>query len=170
MKQPSLSYCVAIHEAAHVVIRYTLLGNIDIIDYVSINQHGESLGRNKEITGKKIIELGNAYENDDNFLGVDGYAFKECCYSLAGVVAEKVVFGLETIPFEGAGEDLESLYCFLGMVCDTPTIDSLKQAAIPKTESLVRENIGLIERIADALMAAPDYRLNGSFISSILTK
>lgn len=164
----SLQNVVAIHEAAHVVTRFVLFGNIDIIDYVSINPHGEYLGRNKEKTGQKIVEVTDAYDNEDDFFGENGYAFRECCYSLAGVIAEKVFFNLDAIPLGGATQDLESLHSFLGMVCDTETIDALIEKAIPKTEQIIFENYGLIAEVADELMKAPDYRLDNSSIYSIL--
>ena len=164
----STQYCIAIHEAAHLVVRYLLFGNIDIIEYVNIIPHGNSLGRNKEDFGKKNDECANAFDYDVDFFEFGGYAFKECCYSLAGAVAEKVFFNLENIPYDSASEDLGSLDSFIGLLCDEETFDSLVKDATPETEKIVRENIGLIKMIADALISTPEHQLDNHTLLDLL--
>lgn len=161
----------AIHESAHAVVRFLLMGNIDIIEYIDIVQEGESLGRNRENEKKKAEEMYEAYMDDLDFrtsLNRGGYFFNECCYSLAGVIAEKVIFCLDAIPWEGAQEDL------ISFENQTPIkeekIDCLIEKAIPETEALVEDSIEIINKLAASLLSAKDHKLDNAAILAVLTK
>ncbi len=162
-------HLVAIHEAGHLVVRYLMFGNIDIIKSVDIIETNRQLGRNYEDSGKKSKEMGIAYDNEDNFEEVGGYAYKECCYSIAGCIADKIQGNLDHIPWSNSDEDMESLYSFLGLVIGPDeTIDALVEAATPKTEKLIRDNFHLVQKVADALVASPEKELSRDALLKIL--
>lgn len=141
----------AIHEIGHLVARWLLFGNIDTIKYVSLVQKGESLGRNKENTTLKIREAEYALDHNDE----EAFFFNEYCYSYAGVIAEKEILGLPTLPIEAASIDLYSFESLTDAVAYIFNYESYESAAIEKTMALVRDNKDLILRIAEKIMTAP---------------
>ena len=163
-------YGVAIHEAGHLVVRYLLFGNIDTVESVSVGFDGDSFGRNSENSGQKSKEFEDALDSVDVFCRVGGYAFNECCYSLAGVITDKVHAHMDTVPFENSDEDMFSLYSHLGMYLDSDEIDSLVKKALPTTEKIVNDNFGLITKVANALVAAPDHQLDNKALQDLLTR
>lgn len=174
-----LYYGVAIHEAGHLVVHYLLFGNINIIKSVSLGNDGHSAGRNKEIFVAKteeveesLAEVDGSPESIENYCRVGGFAFNECCYSLAGVVADKVHDCLDTVPFENSPDDMESLYQLFDYW--TPLypsdVDSLVEKALPITEKIVRDNFGLITKVAEALLSAPDHKLDNGALQDLLAE
>lgn len=161
----SNEFRVAVHEAAHIAMRYILFGNIDIIKGVSVGEKGGSLGRVTEDTKKKWEE----YENEmgePTFDEVGGYAFKECCYSLAGVVADMINDGMQEIPYYNSDEDFESLYSFIGLSDDK--IDKLLEAATPHTIEIVEKNFQTVKQLATAIIEAPGMELSNDTLNKVL--
>ena len=140
----SFEYGVAVHEAAHVAMRYILFKNIDTIKSVSVGVRNGSAGRVKEDVKKKWEEYEDAM-CEPSFDQVGGYAFRECCYSLAGVVADMIFDGLQEIPYKNSVEDFDSLYSFIGLP-DGKT-DELLEAATPETIKIVKDNFQSIKTI-----------------------
>lgn len=156
---------IAVHEAAHVAMRYILFGNIDTIKSVSVGVREGSIGRAKEDVKKKWEE----YEFEicePSFDKVGGYAFRECCYSLAGVVADMIFDGLQEIPYGNSDEDFISLYSFIGLQDDK--IDELLEAAKPGTIKIVKDNLQSIKQLAAAIIAAPGMELSNDSLNEIL--
>ena len=169
MKKEEL-YKVAIHEAGHLVVRYLLFGNIDTIKSVSVGVRAGTSGRNQEDMLRKENEIMEAFYQGGDYCRVGGYAYNESCYSLAGVIADKVNEGLDHIPFYYSDVDMFSLYSFLGMYLrmDSDEIDSLVEKAIPETERIVNDNFEIIKRIADAVISAPGHDLDNKSLLRLL--
>jgi hypothetical protein len=167
-------YQIAIHEAGHLVAYYLLNGNIDIIKSVSVGiRDGEKdLGRVKEDSGAKLAEAFDLYyEDEEGFYKVGGCAFKECCYSLAGVIADKIFLNLDHIPFSHSCSDWFSIKGWLdNFPGDDSIIDSLVEAAIPETEKLVHANFDYIRKVADAIIAAPNHELDNPSLNALLER
>ena len=167
-------YQIAIHEAGHLVAYYLLFGNIDIIQSVSagIRDGERNLGRVKEDSGAKLKEAFNLYyEDEEGFYKVGGYAFKECCYSLAGVITDKIFLSLDHIPFTHSCDDWFSIKGWLdNFPGDDSIIDSLVEAAIPETEKLVYANFDYIRKVADAIIAAPNHELDNPSLNALLER
>lgn len=165
---PDEIYSVAIHEAGHLVVRYLLYGNIDTIDSVSVGPRSGSLGRNCENVAKKSEEFENALDTIEEFTKVGGYAYKECCYSLAGCIADKVYEKLDCIPYQNSDEDMLSLYSFLGQYLNSDEINKVVEKAVPDTEVIVSSNFSIIRQVADSLTGAPDKKLEKSELLLLL--
>ena len=189
-------YGTAIHEAGHLVARYVLWGNIDTVEYVSIVPKGDLLGQVKEKGKQK--EIATAFDNDEDWYEIGGYPFRECCYSIAGVIAEKEILHLESVPWYTALDDLMGLdnqitdwdliRSFLGFVVENVDCDGdilvrycpdpsslyydsgdVKPSAILATEELVSDNVELIKTVAEALLSAPKHQLDNPALLALLT-
>ena len=163
-------YRIAIHEAAHLVARFVLFGNIDTIDYVSLVPRGTSLGRNQELTGVKLREFDYAANYDNDFFDGASFARKETRYALAGVIAEKEEFGLDAIQFEAGGGDFESIDDYLGLHYSDDEISSFIEEEIAPTELLVKDNIEMIEKVAEALLLSHHHNMRHKSLVALLTK
>lgn len=160
----------AIHEAAHLVARFVLFGNIDTINYVSLVQYGTSLGRNREYSGVRGRELDYAALYDDDFYTEASFARKEIGYALAGVLAEKLEFNLGAVPFEAASDDFYSIDNYLGMHYSEDEIAAFIEEEIVPTELLVKDNIEMIEKVAQALLSAYHHNLRHKSLVALLTR
>ena len=127
------------------------------------------MGVNKEDIVKKGIEFEEAIDEIPVFTQIGGYAYKECCYSLAGVIADKVRINLDHIPYSNSDVDMISLYSFLRQYLDTDIIDAVVEKAIPATEKLVIDNINMITKVADALVSAPNRQLDNAALNALLS-
>ena len=142
----------AIHEAGHIVVRYLLYGNIDIIDYADIVPGEGALGRCKE-NGLKYKEMTEAFETEDNLSAEGGWAFKECCYSYAGVLAVNILTGGARGIWSSGFEDIESAENNFRMLqLSAGEIKDIEDRALPYTTKLIKTNTALIRRIADELL------------------
>lgn len=166
MGNRSWHYRTAIHEAAHVAVRYIMFGNIDIIKSVSVGVTSRSLGRVTEDTEAKYEEMMDAVE--EPLFMVGGFDYKECCYSLAGCVADMIFDGLQEIPFTNSYDDFTSFDSLLGLMPDQR--EEYIRIATPETIKIVRENFPAILELAAAIFAAPDMTLSHEQLNDILPK
>lgn len=166
MGNHSWQYRVAIHEAAHVAVRYIMFGNIDIVKSVSVGETSSSLGRVTEDIEAKYEEYMDAMEEPLYLLG--GFAFRECCYSLAGCVADMIFNGLQEIPFTNSYDDFLNFEGFIGL-SENQREEYIK-IATPETIKIVRENFPAIRELAAAIFAAPDMTLSHEQLNDILPK
>lgn len=97
----------ATHEAGHIVARYLLYGNIDNIDYVELTIDNPEGRGNCYISKdyKNISYLENAYSSLDKFNEI----FKYVCYTIAGIVAEKIHNGKKQLRLKKMVGDIYNL-------------------------------------------------------------
>ena len=157
-------YRTAIHEAAHVAVRYIMFGNIDIVKSVSVGETSRSIGRVTEDIEAKYEEYMDAMEEPLYLVG--GFAFKECCYSLAGCVADMIFDGLQEIPFTNSYDDFLSFEEFIGL--STNQREEYIKIATPETMKIVKDNLQSIKQLAAAIIAAPGMELSNDSLNEIL--